>query len=261
MDILSECGLLGCKPADFPMCHNHKLALANGPAYDEPTRYRCLVGRLVYLTITLPELSYIVHTFSQFLQHPLQEHYDAVLCVLRYIKGNPGQGLLLSSTCDLHLRAYCDSHWARFPVTRRSIIGYFITLGQSSVSWKSKKQPTISRSSAKAKYRSMAVATLELLWIKALLQDIGVPHSMPMKLYYDSQSAIHIASNLVFQERTKLIELDCHFVREHVMAKTISTEHIQTSSQPADLLTKTLGKKQFEFLLSKLGISSLHAPT
>lgn len=260
MDILSECGLLGCKPADFPMDPNHKLALADGPAYEDPTRYRRLVGRLVYLTITRPELSYAVHTLYQFLQRPLQEHYDSVLRVLRYIKGNPGQGLLLSSTCDLQLRAYCDSDWASCPITRRSITGYFITLGKSPVLWKSKKQHTVSRSSAEAKYRSMAAATSELLWIKALLQDLGVSHLTPMQLYCDSQSAIHIASNSVFHEHTKHIELDCHFVREHVMAKTISTKHIRTSSQPADLLTKALSKKQFDFLLSKLGISSLHAP-
>nr|KYP51407.1 Retrovirus-related Pol polyprotein from transposon TNT 1-94 [Cajanus cajan] len=261
MDILHECRLLGCKPSDFPMDQNHKLALADGPAYDDPTHYRRLVGRLLYLTITRPELSYAVHTLSQFLQHPLQEHYDAVLRVLRYIKGNPGQGLLIRSTCDLHLRAYCDSDWASCPITRRSITGYFITLGQSPISWKSKKQHTISRSSAEVEYHSMAAATSELLWIKAFLQDLGVSHSMPMTLYCDSQSAIHIASNPVFHERTKHIELGCHFVREHMMSKTISTQHIRTDSQPTDILTKALGRKQFQFLLSKLDISSLHAPT
>ncbi|XP_061338519.1 uncharacterized mitochondrial protein AtMg00810-like [Gastrolobium bilobum] len=176
MDILNECGLLGCKPAAFPIDQNHQLALANGPAFEDPTRYRRIVGRLVYLTITRPELSYAVRTLSQFLQHPLQEHYDAALRVLRYIKGNPGQGLLLRSNCDLLLRAYCDSDWASCPITRRSITGYFVTLGDSPISWKSKKQHTISRSSAEAEYRSMAAATAEILWLKGFLKDIGVDH-------------------------------------------------------------------------------------
>ena len=122
-----------------------------------------------------------------------------MLRVLRYIKGNPSQGLLIRSTCDLH-RAYCDFDWASCPITRQSITDYFITLGQSPISWKSKKQHTISRSSAEAEYRSMAATTSKLLWIKAFVQDLGVSHSMPMTLYCDSQSAIYIASNPMFYE-------------------------------------------------------------
>nr|KYP66280.1 Retrovirus-related Pol polyprotein from transposon TNT 1-94 [Cajanus cajan] len=107
----------------------------------------------------------------------------------------------------------------------------------------------------------MAAATSELIWIKSLLSSLGLPHTIPMQLFCDSQSAIHIATNPVFHERTKHIELDCHFVRDHILDKTISTQHIRTNSQPADIMTKALPSKQFDFLITKLGISSLHAPT
>ncbi|XP_061348672.1 uncharacterized mitochondrial protein AtMg00810-like [Gastrolobium bilobum] len=261
LDILQECGLQGCKPAAYPMDPNHKLALADGLPYNDPKRYRRIIGRLVYLTITRPELSYAVHSLSQFSHNPMQLHFDATIRVLRYIKKNPGQGLLLRSDSDLLVRAYCDSDWASCPLTRKSVTGYYITLGHSPISWKTKKQHTISRSSAEAEYRAMAAAASELIWIKSFLSSLDLTHTEPMTLFCDSQSAIHIATNPVFHERTKHIELDCHFVREHILDKSISTQHIRTQSQPAYIMTKALGSKQFDFLVAKLGIASLHAPT
>ena len=106
--------------------------------------------------------------------------------VVRYLKGNPGQGILLRSDCDLKLYAYCDSDWASCPLTWRSLTGYFILLGNSQISWKTKKQHTVSHSSAEADYRSMATTTCELKWLKGLLSTLGVMHSNPMHLYCDS---------------------------------------------------------------------------
>lgn len=150
LEIIVETGLLGSKPCDSPMEHNHRLALANGDDYDRPESYCRLIGRLIYLTITRPELSFDVHTLSQFMQQPKTEHWFAALRVVRYLKGHPGQGIHLSSDSSLRLSAYCDSDWDACPITRRSVTGYFITLGQSAISWKTKKQATVSRSSAEA---------------------------------------------------------------------------------------------------------------
>jgi hypothetical protein len=122
-----------------------------------------LVGRLIYLTITRPDLCYSVHVLAQFMQAPRQAHYNVALRVLRYLKGNPGQGLLLQVDDELQLNGYCNSDWASCPITRRSFTGYFVMLGQSPVSWKTKKQHTISRSSTEAEYRSMAAAVSELI--------------------------------------------------------------------------------------------------
>lgn len=261
LDIVTEAGLLGAKPAGTPLEQNHNLVLATSDDLHDPAKYRRLVGQLIYLTITRPELSYCVHILAQFMQSPKLAHWEAALRVVRYLKENPGQGLFMRADCDLNLYGYCDSDWASCPLTRRSLSGYFILLGNSPISWKTKKQPTVSRSSAEAEYRSMATTVCELKWLKCLLSDLGFNHSQPMHLYCDSQAALHIAANPVFHERTKHIEVDCHFVRNEIQTGNVRTKYVHTTMQPADIFTKALAKRQFDFLLGKLGIRDLHAPT
>ena len=146
LEIVDECSLFGGKPIDFPMEENHKLALAIGRSLDDPGSYRRLVGRLIYLTITRPELCYVIHRLSQFMQNPKEEHMHAARRVLRYLKATPGKGILLRADNNLQVHAYCDTDWGACPLTRRSLTGYLVTLGGSSVSWWTKKQMTVSRS-------------------------------------------------------------------------------------------------------------------
>ena len=195
------------------------------------------------------------------MHEPRTEHWEAALRVVRYLKGTLGQGILLRSDSNLTLQGWCDSDWAACPITRRSLTGWLVFLGQSPISWKTKKQNTVSRSSAEAEYRSMAAITCELKWLKGLLLSLGVNHPKAVKLYCDSQSALHIAKNPVFHERTKHIEIDCHFVRDAVTAGLIDPVYVPTHTQLADIFTKDLGKPQFDTLLSKLGIYSPDAPT
>ncbi|XP_019053228.1 PREDICTED: uncharacterized protein LOC109114670 [Nelumbo nucifera] len=117
LDIISECGLLGAKPASVPIEQNHHLALAKGALMHNPNQYRRLVGRLIYLTITRPELCYCVHILAQFMHSPRQEHWEAALRVVRYMKAYSGQGIVLRSDSDLRLYAYCDSDWASCPLS------------------------------------------------------------------------------------------------------------------------------------------------
>ena len=261
LDIISETGLLGARPAAVPLEQNHRLALSTSNELDDPELYRRLVGRLIYLCFTRPDLSYSVHVLSQFMQKPRIEHWDAALRVVRYLKRNPGQGILLSSSCDLALHGWCDADWAGCPLTRRSLTGWVVFLGHSPISWKTKKQHTVSRSSAEAEYRSMAMTTCELKWLKGLLSCFGVTPSRSMTLHCDSQAALHMSQNPVFHERTKHIEVDCHFVRDEIVAGNIAPKFVPSSSQLADIFTKALGKRPYEYLLGKLGIRDLHAPT
>ncbi|KAL5724899.1 hypothetical protein ACHQM5_008106 [Ranunculus cassubicifolius] len=261
MDILSDSGVIGGRISEFPMEQHINLHATTGTLLPDPSIYRRLIGRLLYLTVMRPDINFAVHHLSQFMHSPRTIHMDAANRVLRYLKGSINKGILLSSSSSLHVTGFCDSDWASCPVTRRSTSGYSTFLGSSPISWKTKKQPTISRSSAEAEYRSMATLTCELQWLKFLLADLGITHNAPMTMFCDNQAALHISQNPVFHERTKHIELDCHVVREKIQEKLLTPRYIPSSSQIADIFTKPISKDSFLNLVRKLGVLDIHTST
>lgn len=143
METVAKTGLLCGKPIGVPIKQNHKLDVSTAPLMDNPESYRRLVARLIYQSITRPELSYCVHVLAQFIQQPRLDHWEEALRVVLYLKGHLGKGIFLKADCDLHLSAYCDSDWASCLITRRSLTSYFVMLGGSSIALKIKKQHTV----------------------------------------------------------------------------------------------------------------------
>ncbi|XP_068328083.1 uncharacterized mitochondrial protein AtMg00810-like [Pyrus communis] len=259
IDLLQEVKMMDCKPTRTPLDSKLKLDLTGEPLSDI-SYYQRLVGKLIYLTITKPDITYAVSLVSQFMQAPTEAHLNVVKRILRYLKGSIGRGIVMKNNGHTQIIAYTDADWAGNAIDRKSTTGYCTLVGGNLVTWKSKKQNVIARSSAEAEYRAMASTACELIWLKGLLSDLGFSINTPMSLFCDNQAAMHIASNPVFHERTKHIEVDCHYVREQVQSKVIQTTFTRSQDQLADIFTKSLASPQFQSLLSKLGSINLIDP-
>ncbi|CAL8999957.1 unnamed protein product [Prunus brigantina] len=202
-----------------------------------------------------------VSVVSQFMHSPSEDHMGAVMRILRYLKVTPGKGLMFCKYGHTDVEGYTDADWAGSVTDRRSTSGYFTFVGGNLVTWRSKKQKVVSRSSAEAEYRGMAQGVCELLWLRRLLRDLGFGPQKPMDLYCDNKAAIAIAHNPVQHDRTKHVEVDRHFVKEKLDAKIISFPFISSEYQLADVLTKAVSTTVFLNSLDKLGMRDIFAPT
>lgn len=252
LDLLQDADMVDCKPARTPLDSKLQLDVQSEPLMNLHY-YQRLVGKLIYLTLTRPDISYAVSIVSQFMHAPTMAHLQIVKRILRYLKGSVGRGILMKNNGNTQVMGYTDSDWAGNALDHKSTTGYCTFVGGNLVTWKRKKQSVIARSSAEAEYRAMASTACELIWLKGLLSDLGCPSSHPMSLFCDNQAAMHIASNPVFHERTKHIEVDCHYIRAQVQSKVINTHYTRSHDQLADIFTKSLPTAQFQLLLSKLG--------
>jgi hypothetical protein len=155
LEVLEDTSLLASKPAKFLMEPSVKFSKDFGILLDDLSSYRRLIGRMLYLTITRLDISFAVQVLSQFMDKPRDTHLAAASRVLRYIKASPTQGLFFAAKSTLQMKAFCDSDLVSCSDTRRSVTSYCVFLDNSLISWKSKKQKIVSRSSVEAEYRAM----------------------------------------------------------------------------------------------------------
>ncbi|XP_019157590.1 PREDICTED: uncharacterized protein LOC109154206 [Ipomoea nil] len=222
-------------------------------------RYRRIVGALQYLTITWPDLSYAVNRLCQFMHSPSTDHWAMVKRVLRYIKGTLDYGLRLSSSPTASFHAYSDSDWAGCSIDRKSTSGHVVFLGSNLISWLSRKQGIVARSSTEAEYKALANFAAKVTWVVSLLRELGLHTGQPSNLWCDNLGATYLCAKPVFHARTKHVEIDYHFIRDKVATGEFLVNFVSTKDQLADVFTKPLPGPRFAALRDKLNVVS-HQP-
>ena len=260
LDLLKEIGMLGCKPADTPMNSTKKIGTEENSAPVEKGRYQRLVGRLIYLSHTRPDIGFSLSVVSQFMNNPTEEHMEAVNRILRYLKMTPGKGLLYKKNDKRTIEVFLDADWAGDLTDRRSTSGYCSYVWGNLVTWRSKKQPVVLMSSAEVEFRVVALGICEGIWIQRLLKELGVTHKDPIMMFCDNQATISITKNPIHHAQTKHIEIDRHFISEKIKDSIVQLVYVPTKTQKADILTKALPRTSFEELSHKLGMDNIYNP-
>ncbi|KAK0580290.1 hypothetical protein LWI29_000376 [Acer saccharum] len=253
-DLLVKANMFDAKPVSTPLSLTESLKLNDGSAPTDATQYRQVLGSLQYLSLTRLDISFAVNKLSQFMHKPTTTHWNAVKRVLRYLRGSLAHGLLLSRSSPLNLHAFADADWAGDPDDRRSTTAYIVFLGSTPISWSSKKQHTVARSSTEAEFRAIASATAELNWLGHLLQELQLKVPATPVIYCDNVGATYVCANPIFHSRMKHVAIDFFFVRDQVARHQLRVAHVNTKDQLADSLTKALSRKHFQDHRSKIGV-------
>ncbi|KAK1650639.1 hypothetical protein QYE76_068444 [Lolium multiflorum] len=256
MDLLCRANMDKAKAVSTPMSVQDKLAADQGTPLigDSVFDYRSTVGGLQYLTLTRPDISYAVNKVCQYLAKPTTVHWEAVKCILRYIKGTADTGLRIRKSPSMLLSVFTDADWAGNADDRRSTGGFAVFFGPTLISWSARKQPTVSRSSTEAEYKALANGTAEAIWVQSLLRELHVPQYRPPVLWCDNLGATYLTANPVFHARTKHIEVDFHFVREKVAQGALDVRFVSSADQVADAFTKPSTKYMLDQLYTNLNL-------
>eukprot|EP00253_Pinus_taeda_P035426 PITA_35426 len=245
-DILRHFHMEDCKPAPSPFQSGVKLSVSCTFPEVDATLYRQLVGKLLYLTHTRPDLSFAVGLVARFLQNPRESHWKAAKRILRYVRGTIQFWIIhYSAKAAPLLVGFTDSDWAGDHDDRKSTAGYVFTLGSGPITLACKKQAAISLSSAEAEYRGVVEASKEALWLRQILLEFGFEQQHPTTLWCDNQSAIQLCKDPVQYQRSKHIELHMHFIIKLIHDHVLEVQYCSTDDQVADIFTKALTEAKF----------------
>jgi hypothetical protein len=252
-EILTKFKMLECKPMSTPMDNTHALSIKMSPATEEARRemlhipYREAVGSLMYLAVSSrPDIATAVNIVSRYLNNPGQGHWTAVKRILRYLRGTPDLKLTLGGESKLVLNAYADADWGGCLDQRKSTTGYIIRLGKSVISWRSRRQPTVAKSTTEAEYMSLSDCISELLYLRPILDAMGYESAEAIKIMEDNQGCIAVAKNAINNSRIKHIDISFHFIRDYIQKGVFQVDYCETSKMIADIMTKPLSRFLFE---------------
>ena len=248
--------MLNTKLVSTPLATYPKLTLQSGSPLSDPQEYRRIVGSLQYLALTRPDVSYAVNKLSQFMHCPTTNHWQAVRRVLRYLSGTLNHGIYLQKQKLPTLHAFSDADWTGYSDDYVSTNAYIIFLGSQPISWTTKKQKGVVRSSTGSEYRAVANIASEIRWIASLLLELGVPIPTVPTVYCDNIGATYLCANPVFHTRMKHIAIDYHFVRGQIQNGFLRVTHVSTKDQLANGLTKPLARAPFQLSRSKIGVTT-----
>jgi hypothetical protein len=255
-----KCARETTNPCDQSM----KLSKADAPTTDEEKDamkkkpYRSLIGSLQYVAqCTRPDIAYAVTHLSRFMENPGNKHWNAAIKILRYLNTTSDRGINYSGSKDSKMApvAYSDADWGSNLDDRRSVSGVMIMMNGGPVIYKSKYQQTVALSSAEAEYLALSMCTQEVIWVRAMMKDLGYEQPLATQVWEDNQGAIALANNTGYNARTKHVDIRHHFIREKVAGGDIKINYMETQQQLADILTKALATKRFEYLRDRLRIA------
>eukprot|EP00253_Pinus_taeda_P029735 PITA_29735 len=239
-EVLSRFNMQEYKAAITPTVMGLKLSREDSSKDFDPSLYKSIVGNLMYLTATRPDIMFAVSLISRFMERLKEAHWQAAKRILRYVKGTKRFGILYNVSEHSDLVGYIDSDWAGSVDDRKSTSGYVFHMGSGAISWASKKQSIAALSTAEVEYVAATAAACQAVWMRRMLRSLGREQVKETVIFCDNSSAIGLSKNYVFHKRTKHIDTRFHYIRELVNNGEIVLEHCRTQEQVADILTKPL---------------------
>ncbi|KAL4014421.1 hypothetical protein IC575_026623 [Cucumis melo] len=256
LEILDRFQMKNCNSATIPVEPNLKLTKDREGKKINSTLYKQMVGSLMYLTATRPDIMYAVSSISRFMNSPIKFHLLAAKRILRYIKGTPDLGMLYQRRRKLNLVGFSDSDYAGDLNDRKSISGYVFMLGSGVISWSSKKQPIVTLSTTEAELVVATSCACQAIWLRNILENLNYKQEEASIIHYDNTSTIKLSRNRVLHERSKHIDIRYHYLRDFINDGIINLSYCKSEDQVTDILTKPLKLATFLKLRSLLGVIS-----
>nr|GFC14053.1 copia protein [Tanacetum cinerariifolium] len=260
LESLKKYGFESCDPVDTPMVEKSKLDEDKEGKAVDPSHYRGMIGTLLYLTASRPNLQFSICMCARYQARPSEKHVHAVKRIFRYLRGTVNRELWYPKDSSVALTAFADADHAGCQYTRQSTSGSVQFLGERLISLSSKRQKSAAISSTEAKYIALSGCCAQILWMRSQLSDYGIAFNKIL-MYCDNKSAIALCFNNVQHSQSKHINIRYHFIKEQVENEVIELYFINTEYQLADLFTKALGRDIIEFLTNKLGMRSFTPET